>query len=63
MFRIGMGELIVILLIVLILFGASRLPEIARALGKAIREFKKAGREIEGDVKEIGKEEKDKPMG
>ena len=35
-----MGELVVILLIVLLLFGASKLPEIARALGKSIKEFK-----------------------
>lgn len=53
MFKFGMGELVIILLIVLILFGASRLPEIAKALGKSIKEFKKAGKEIEGDIKEI----------
>jgi sec-independent protein translocase protein TatA len=41
MFGIGMPELIVILLIVLVLFGASRLPEIGTGLGKAIRGFKK----------------------
>ena len=41
MFGIGMPELIVILLIVLVLFGASRLPEIGSGLGKAIRGFKK----------------------
>jgi len=39
--RFGMGELIIILLIVLLLFGASRLPAIARALGRSIKEFKK----------------------
>ncbi|MCM8819351.1 MAG: twin-arginine translocase TatA/TatE family subunit [Candidatus Omnitrophica bacterium] len=42
MFRnIGIGELILILLIVLLIFGASKLPQIARSLGKAIKEFKK----------------------
>ncbi|MBI1824367.1 MAG: twin-arginine translocase TatA/TatE family subunit [Nitrospirae bacterium] len=41
MFGIGMPELIVILLIVLVLFGANRLPEIGAGLGKAIRGFKK----------------------
>ena len=52
MFNVGMGELIVILLIVLLLFGASRLPEIARALGKSIKEFKKAAKEnIEDEPK------------
>ncbi|MDD5680081.1 MAG: twin-arginine translocase TatA/TatE family subunit [Candidatus Omnitrophica bacterium] len=42
MSNIGFGEIIVILLIVLILFGASKLPEIGKSLGRAIYEFKKA---------------------
>ena len=42
--QIGMPEIIVIALVILILFGAKRLPEIGSALGKAIREFKKASR-------------------
>lgn len=42
---IGFWELILILLIVLLVFGAAKLPEIGRALGKAIREFKKASNE------------------
>lgn len=50
MFGIGMPELIVILVIILLIFGAAKLPEIGRALGKAIKEFKKAGKEDE-DVK------------
>lgn len=41
MFGLGMQELIIILLIVLVLFGAARLPEIGKGLGKAIRNFKK----------------------
>lgn len=59
MFKFGMGELIVILLIILLLFGASKLPEIARALGKSIKEFKKAGKEIKTDLQESTKEEKE----
>ena len=46
MFGLGMGELIVILVIILLLFGGARLPEIARGLGKAVREFNKA---VKGD--------------
>ena len=42
MFNIGWPELILILFVCLLLFGAGRLPEIARQLGKAIQEFKKA---------------------
>jgi sec-independent protein translocase protein TatA len=42
MFGFGMPELIVILVIVLVVFGASRLPEIGSALGKSIKNFKKA---------------------
>lgn len=47
LFGIGLEELLVILLICLLIFGASKLPEIGRALGKTIREFKKAMREEE----------------
>jgi sec-independent protein translocase protein TatA len=39
---IGTGEIIVILLVVLVLFGGKKLPEFARSLGKGIREFKRA---------------------
>ncbi len=42
MFGIGLPELLVILLVCLLLFGANRLPEIGKSLGEGIREFKKA---------------------
>ena len=48
---IGFWELILILLIALLIFGAAKLPEIGRALGKAIREFKKATSEAESNDK------------
>jgi sec-independent protein translocase protein TatA len=41
MFGLGTQELLVILVIVLVMFGGSKLPEIARSLGKSMREFKK----------------------
>ena len=42
MFGMGIGELIVILVIVLIIFGAGKLPEIGEGLGRGIRNFRKA---------------------
>ena len=50
--NIGLPELLVVLVIVLLLFGAKRLPEIARGLGKSIQEFKKGVKDIERDVKD-----------
>lgn len=52
---IGMQELIIIFLVVLLLFGSKRLPDLARGLGKAMREFKKATNELkdEFDMTEI----------
>ncbi|MFZ4695433.1 MAG: Sec-independent protein translocase subunit TatA/TatB [Verrucomicrobiia bacterium] len=49
----GGGEWIVIGIIVLLLFGAKRLPELARGLGQAKREFQKATREVEDEVDKI----------
>lgn len=46
MFGIGMPELIVVMLIVLIIFGAGKLPEIGSSLGKAINGFKKGTKDI-----------------
>ncbi len=48
--NIGFPELLVILLVVLLLFGAKRLPEIARGMGKSIHEFKKGLKEVERDA-------------
>jgi len=45
MFGIGIPELLIILVIILIIFGAGKLPEIGSALGKGIKNFKKANRE------------------
>jgi sec-independent protein translocase protein TatA len=49
MFGLGYQELLVILVIVLILFGANRLPELARSLGSSVKEFKKGVNEAQRD--------------
>jgi TatA/E family protein of Tat protein translocase len=48
--NIGFPELVLILLIVLLLFGAGRLPEVARSIGKSFSEFKKGLKQIKDDV-------------
>lgn len=64
MFGIGFPELIIILVIVLVMFGANKLPEIGAGMGKAIRNFKKATSEPDeidvtpGKPKEESKDEK-----
>ena len=49
MFGLGYQELLIILVIVLILFGANRLPELARSLGSSVKEFKKGVNEPQKD--------------
>ncbi len=48
---LGMGEMVLIFLVVLLLFGAKKLPEIGSSLGKGIREFKSSIREIEREIR------------
>lgn len=50
MFGLGGGELGILFLIVLLLFGPSALPKMARGLGEALREFRKAQREIRDEI-------------
>lgn len=58
---IGGPELMMIMFIILVLFGANRLPELARGLGKSVREFKKAASGVEEEVRRAMEEEPPKP--
>ncbi len=51
MFGVGLPELLIILLVCLLLFGANRLPDIGKSLGEGIREFKRAMKDDSGDAK------------
>ena len=61
MFDIGGPEALLILFIFLLLFGANKMPEFARGLGKSIREFKKAASGVESEVRRA-MEEPDEPQ-
>jgi sec-independent protein translocase protein TatA len=52
----GMGEWVVIGLFVLIFFGAKKIPEFAKGLGKGIKEFKDAVKDVKKEVNDAGKE-------
>ncbi len=54
---LGMPELVVILLIAVLVFGAAKIPEIARSLGKAGREFKKASKDVADEVESVTKDD------
>ena len=58
MFGLGYQELLIILVIVLILFGANRLPELAKSLGSSVKEFKKGVNEVKNE--DVAKEEEKK---
>ncbi len=58
MFGLGTPEIILIAIVILVLFGAKKIPEMMQGLGKGIREFKKASRDIEDEIK--GENEKNK---
>lgn len=59
--NLGMPEIILVLLVILIFFGAKKIPELAQGLGKGLREFRKAARDIQEDVeKEVKQLDDDK---
>jgi TatA/E family protein of Tat protein translocase len=61
MFGLGTGEVILIIVAILLLFGAKRLPEVAQGLGKGVREFRKAMKDTSDELK--GNSEEKKPTG
>ncbi|MDP4657237.1 MAG: twin-arginine translocase TatA/TatE family subunit [Algoriphagus sp.] len=56
--NIGGPSMILIILVILLLFGAKRIPELARGLGRGIREFKDATKDIQNDLEEGMKDKK-----
>lgn len=58
--NMGATEIILIVLAILILFGAKKIPELAKGIGKGMKEFKKAVREVEEDIQLDDKDEKKK---
>ena len=55
--NLGGGEIVLILAVVLLLFGAKKLPELARGLGQGIKEFKKASNEVTEELQRAGEPE------
>ena len=53
MFGLGVQELVIIFVIIMVLFGAKKLPEMGKGLGKGIREFKRATENIADDDEEV----------
>ena len=60
MFGLGFQEILVIALIILLLFGGKKIPELMRGLGKGVKSFKKGMNEVEGEI-EKAKKDVDKP--
>jgi sec-independent protein translocase protein TatA len=50
MFGIGQGEILIIFLVILLVFGARRIPDMAQGLGRGIKEFRKAVREVHEEI-------------
>jgi sec-independent protein translocase protein TatA len=58
MFGLGTQEIILIAIVILVLFGAKKIPDLMSGLGKGIKEFKKASRDIETEISNAGEEKK-----
>ena len=56
--NLGAGEIILIVLVVLLLFGAKKIPELARGIGKGMSEFKKGIKDVQDEIKTTDTETK-----
>ncbi len=54
--RLGTGEILLILAVVLLMFGGTKLPQLGEALGKTIRSFKRAVGEVDGDAEGVAEQ-------
>jgi sec-independent protein translocase protein TatA len=54
---LGWSELLIIFFIVLIFFGPRKLPDVAEALGKSIQKFKKASKDVQKEIHQVGKDD------
>lgn len=61
MFGIGFQEMIIILVVILLVFGPKRLPDLAKSMGKGLAEFKKASEEVRKGIEEAVREEENAP--
>ena len=57
--NIGAGEIIIVALIVLLLFGGKKIPELMRGLGKGVKSFKEGINEIDDEVKKLDQDKSD----
>lgn len=55
-FNLGFWEIVILALVVLLIFGGKKIPELMRGLGKGVKNFKEGMKEVEEDVKEIKKD-------
>jgi len=55
MFNAGPTEIIVVAIVILVLFGAKRIPELAKGLGQGIKEFRQASKDIKKEIEESSK--------
>ncbi|MDE5693630.1 MAG: twin-arginine translocase TatA/TatE family subunit [Duncaniella sp.] len=59
-FNLGTGDIIIILVVVLLLFGAKRIPELARGLGRGVNSFRKGLNEVSDQIDDIDKDKSGK---